>query len=86
MYRITAERQSIWLLAGNVSVEPLNCDSVGAILVRGLHLHYYSLWRPTSRNQEPHRGTWFNMKPRRAVLLYNEGHRNKASSMFGDSK
>lgn len=38
----TVESQSWWLLAGNSSVELLNCDSVGAILVRGLHLHYYS--------------------------------------------
>lgn len=66
----TVESQSCWLFAGNSSEEPLNCDSVRAILVRGLHLRYYSLQRPTSRNQEPHRGTWFNMKPPRAILLY----------------
>lgn len=58
----------------------------GAILVRGLHLHYYSRKRPTSRNQEPHRGTWFNMKPPWAVLLYNDCHRNTAVSTYGDSK
>lgn len=57
----------------------------GDILVRGLHLHYYSRWRPTSRNQEPHRGTWFNMKPPWAVLLYNDCHRNTAVSTYGDS-
>lgn len=33
----------------------------------GLHLHYYSPWMPTSRNQKPPKGTRFSMKPPQVI-------------------
>ena len=79
--RVTVESQTGWAVK-SIGVASLHSDSVRLSWLEACTFTI-THWRPTSRNQEPHTGTWFNMKPPRAVVWYNDW--NKAAATCGDS-